>query len=103
MIQKRLLKISKPIMVLIFIWLLCPGMMAAQAIYEDVPQKINPKDRYLFFLHGQIVENKGVRPMSEKYGIYEYREILETFKKNGFNVISEAREKNTKSEQKNNE
>lgn len=75
-----------------FIW---PGLTAAQAIFGDVPQKIDPKERYLFFLHGQIVENKGIRPTSEKYGTYEYRKILETFKRKGFNVISEAREKNT--------
>ncbi|MFC2155061.1 alpha/beta hydrolase [Acidobacteriota bacterium] len=68
---------------------------AGQGIFKEVPQKIDPKGSYLFFLHGQIVENRGIRPTSKKYGTYEYRKILDAFKEKGFIVISEAREKNT--------
>jgi dienelactone hydrolase len=93
--HKKKLNITALMGVLVFFCFTGIGTAAAQAIREDVPPRINPKDRYLFFLHGQIVENKGARPTSEKYGIYEYRKILDTFKDEGFVVISEARQKKT--------
>jgi hypothetical protein len=46
-------------------------------------------------LHGRIIEDRGVRPTSEKYGIYEYERIVSTFTDSGFVVISEARAKDT--------
>jgi len=73
------------------------SMGNAQSISQDIPgtDKIDIKAKYLFYLHGRIIEEKGIRPFSEKYGVYEYEKILETFKNKGFFVISEAREKNT--------
>ena len=67
----------------------------AQGIFPALPDKIDTQARYLFYLHGAIVENKGLRPVSERYGVYEYEKILETFKARGFVVISEARQRNT--------
>jgi hypothetical protein len=67
----------------------------AQAIFPDVPDKIDTKARFLFYLHGRIVEIKGIRPISAKYGAYEYEKIIEALKNRGFVVISEARERNT--------
>ena len=67
----------------------------AQAIYEGVPEKIDVKAKYLFYLHGRIIEEMGIRPTSEKFGVYEYEEILDTLKNKGFIVISEARKRNT--------
>ncbi|HEX8129573.1 MAG TPA: alpha/beta hydrolase [Pyrinomonadaceae bacterium] len=63
--------------------------------FKDVPEKIDARARYLFYLHGRIVEDKGIRPVSERHGVYEYEKIVETFKGAGFNVISEARAKDT--------
>jgi hypothetical protein len=65
------------------------------SIHESVPSKIDPTSRYLFFLHGKIVEKKGVPASSKKYGDYEYKEMLQTFADDGFEVISEARSKGT--------
>jgi hypothetical protein len=67
----------------------------AQGIFPDVPDKIDRKARYMFYLHGRIIEMKGIRPTSEKYGVYEYEKILETLKDKGFIVISEARKPGT--------
>jgi hypothetical protein len=66
-----------------------------QSISQGVPDKIEKKAKYLFYLHGRIIEVKGIRPNSEKYGVYEYEKILETLKNKGFFVISEARKGNT--------
>ena len=67
----------------------------AQAIFPDTPDKIDTKAKFLFYLHGRIVEIKGIRPISEKYGAYEYEKIMEALKNRGFIVISEARGRNT--------
>ena len=65
----------------------------AGMILTDVPQKVDTKARYLFYLHGYIVEAGNTRPTSPRFGVYEYQQILETFKAHGFVVISEARKK----------
>jgi hypothetical protein len=64
-------------------------------IHAEVPASIDPEARYLFYLHGAIVERAGVRPTHPKLGIYEYRKILEIFAERGFVVISEARPADT--------
>ena len=68
-------------------------------ILKDIPRHIDTKGNYLFYLHGLIVENEGVRPTSPRFGVYEYQEILDTFKNKGFIVISEPRPKGTDPEQ----
>ncbi|MCG8603793.1 alpha/beta hydrolase [bacterium] len=65
------------------------------SLLKDIPKKIDVDAEYLFYLHGRIIEEQGVRPVSERYGVYEYQQILETFKSRGFTVISEARAKGT--------
>jgi Tol biopolymer transport system component len=52
---------------------------------------IDSKAKYLFYLHGKIVEDQGARAVSEKHGAYEYEKIVEGFRAEGFNVVSEAR------------
>jgi hypothetical protein len=69
----------------------------AQNTY-GVPQKIDTTARYLFYLHGRIVED-GRRPKSPQFGFYEYDQILETLRARGFVVISEQRTKGTEIEQ----
>ena len=64
---------------------------SALQILADVPASINPDARYLFYLHGAIIERAGVRPTHPEFGVYEYQEILEVFAERGFVVISEAR------------
>ncbi len=52
--------------------------------------------KYLFYLHGKIIEDQGIpRPRSERFGYYEYEKILETFRNRGFTVHSEMRPANT--------
>lgn len=59
------------------------------------PPTPDPSHRYLFYLHGMIVEMAGIRPKSEEHGYYEYELILQALADQGFVVISEVREKNT--------
>jgi Alpha/beta hydrolase len=48
--------------------------------------------RYVLYVHGRAVEEGGRRPET-RFGVYEYDAILETFRKAGFEVISEQRPK----------
>jgi hypothetical protein len=51
---------------------------------------------YLFYLHGRIVEDQGIHAFDSVngYGAYQYEDILNTFRKAGFTVLSEVRQKN---------
>ncbi len=68
-----------------------PPAEASPQISADVPAAIDLGARYLFYLHGAIIETQGVRPTHPRFGVYEYQEILEIFAGRGFVVISEAR------------
>jgi len=68
-----------------------PAENVTRRIFGEMPEEIDPSARYLFYLHGRIIEGKGVRPTHPKFGVYEYQEILEAFADFGFVVISEVR------------
>jgi hypothetical protein len=74
---------------------LTPAQGEQARVFKDVPEKIDARARYLFYLHGRIVEDRGIRPVSEQHGVYEYEKIVDAFKGAGFVVISEARAKDT--------
>ncbi|MDK2979772.1 MAG: hypothetical protein PWQ55_119 [Chloroflexota bacterium] len=61
------------------------------------PETIDSDARYLFYLHGKIIEDQGLPAVSDEYGEYQYVEILETFSGHGFTVISEVRPQDTDS------
>jgi peptidoglycan-N-acetylglucosamine deacetylase len=71
-----------------------PGGESAQpqgAIFNRVPDQINTGSKYVIYLHGRIVEEKGLRPTDSRYGTYEYQQILDALKSRSLVVISEAR------------
>ena len=53
--------------------------------------------KYVFYLHGRIVEEMGPNAVetSQGYGAYEYYNILDAFRKEHFTVLSEVRAKDT--------
>ena len=55
-----------------------------------------PGAKYLYYVHGRIIEEMGPEnAVSDKFGKYEYKKILNAFREDGFEVLSEARPKNT--------
>jgi acetyl esterase/lipase len=68
-----------------------PAQGPTGAIWADVPAQVRPDARYVIYLHGRIVEEKGRRPTDERFGIYEYQQILDTLAASGAEVISEQR------------
>jgi hypothetical protein len=80
---------------LVVLWAAVPALLRGQAIYEQVPEPVDPAAKYLIFLHGKIIEERGIpRPKHPGYGYYEYQLMLETFRDRGFTVISAMRPKN---------
>lgn len=79
----------------LFAFFLTIAFTNAQTITESVPAKVDRSRKYLIYLHGGIVQDLGAEAVSEDFGKYEYTEILQTFKDNGFNVISAVRPKGT--------
>jgi hypothetical protein len=61
------------------------------------PKSIVPTQRYLFYLHGKIIEDQGILAVSPDYGVYQYQAILEKLSSYGFVVLSEPRPKDTDS------
>lgn len=59
------------------------------------PSSIAPAGKYLFYLHGKIIEDQGIPAVSPDYGEYEYEAILKKLASYGYVVISEQRQKNT--------
>lgn len=67
--------------------------LAARAgrVHEDVPAAPDTKARWLFYLHGQIVEYQGRHAVSPEFGAYEYDAILNALAARGFEVVAEIR------------
>jgi hypothetical protein len=51
--------------------------------------------KYLFYLHGKIIEDKGVNAVSPHFGVYRYEAIIDSFREGNFIVMSEVRKSNT--------
>jgi hypothetical protein len=60
----------------------------------EFPSSIDPTKRYMFYLHGKILEDQGIPAVSPEFGKYQYEEILVTLQSYGFEIISEQRPKN---------
>ncbi|MEM1137671.1 MAG: alpha/beta hydrolase [Bacteroidota bacterium] len=74
--------------------LLYSNQLSAQDLIKDF-EKINKNDYFIFYLHGRIIEEQGINAVSDKFGAYKYEKILAAFESSGFQVLSEARKKNT--------
>lgn len=69
----------------------CIAIALLLTINISYAQTTAPK--YVFYLHGAIVQQQGENAVSSTYGKYMYRAIVDSLKKNGFTVISEVRPK----------
>lgn len=65
------------------------------AVLKDLPADIRLDARYLFYLHGAIIEEGELRPEHPRFGFYEYEAILDSLAAHGLVVISEARKAGT--------
>ncbi len=69
-------------------------LASAQSVSIFLPEKISSAEKYLFYLHGGVVTDKGnngITDAAPEWGPYEYLNILDSLKNRGYNVISENR------------
>lgn len=63
---------------------------------HEFPASIDPASRYMFYLHGKLIEDMGLPAISPDFGPYEYAAILKSLEGHGFVVISEQRPRATR-------
>jgi hypothetical protein len=61
-------------------------------VLEHAPESPDPTARYLFYLHGRIIEVQGPKAVSPDFGAYDYDGILQALAEAGFTVVAEVRE-----------
>lgn len=79
----------------LFLSLLLSLPAAAGEVLSEPPAEVGEGERYLFYMHGQIVENEGPRPTHPRWGLYDYPAVIQALAVDGITVISELREKGT--------
>lgn len=82
----------------LFLVICWAGAAYAQQDGFNVPGSFEPEKKYVFYLHGAIVQAQGENAVSPTYGKYMYRAILDSFRKQKFNIISEVRPGNATAE-----
>ena len=88
--MNRLLKLK------FLIFLIFPVYTFGQEVYTQLPSEINVSEKYVFYVHGLIVEGDNQTPEHPEYGIYDFPSIKEKiFEIGGFNLIAHHRPKDT--------
>ncbi len=67
----------------------------ATKIYEKFPEKIQANEKYVFYSHGFIVEGENPRPVSPRWGIYEFPKIKAALANEAYNLIAYHRPSKT--------
>jgi hypothetical protein len=68
------------------------GVLARQGgVYDRLPVATDVRARYVIYLHGRIIEDRGRRPTHATWGTYEYQQILDRLAADGLVVVSEHR------------
>jgi hypothetical protein len=79
---------------LLALMVLIPIGARAVEIYDQFPDSIHTTERYVIYSHGLIVEGSDPKPVSPKYGQYDFPAIKQSlFKDGGFNLIAYQRPK----------
>jgi hypothetical protein len=73
---------------------LIPIGARAVELYDRFPDSIHAGERYVVYSHGLIVEGDDPKPVSPKYGQYDFPAIKQAlFSEGGFNLIAYQRPK----------
>lgn len=79
---------------LIALFVVVPVSSRAVELYVQFPDSIHAGERYVIYSHGLIVEGDDPKPVSPKYGQYDFPAIKQAlFKQGGFNLIAYQRPK----------
>jgi hypothetical protein len=76
--------------------LLVPISSRAVEIHSRFPDTVHASERYVIYSHGLIVEGDDPKPISPKYGQYDFPAIKQIlFNSGGFNLIAYQRPKSS--------
>ena len=76
--------------------MLVPIGASAVELYDRFPDSIHAGERYVIYSHGFIVEGDDPKPVSPKYGQYDFPAIKQAlFNQGGFNLIAYQRPKSS--------
>jgi hypothetical protein len=76
------------------LFVVVPISSGAVEIYDQFPDSIHASERYVIYSHGMIVEGDDPKPISPKYGQYDFPAIKQAlFNGGGFNLIAYQRPK----------
>lgn len=64
-----------------------------QGVTPYITHPVDSNGKFLFYLHGGVVQQQGAKAVSAYYGAYDYHGILDTLASEGFHVVSEVRPK----------
>jgi hypothetical protein len=79
---------------LIALFVVVPVSSRAVELYVQFPDSIHAGERYVIYSHGLIVEGDDPKPVSPKYGQYDFPAIKQAlFNQGGFNLIAYHRPK----------
>jgi hypothetical protein len=75
---------------------LIPIGASAVEIYDQYPDSVHAGERYVIYSHGLIVEGNDPKPISPKYGQYDFPAIKQSlFSAGAFNLIAYQRPKSS--------
>jgi hypothetical protein len=74
--------------------LLFPVLCFSQSVSRFVPLRIDPSKKYVFYLHGRIVQEQE-NPVNKEYGLYDYPAIVKALQNSDYHLITERRAKGT--------
>jgi hypothetical protein len=74
--------------------LILPVIALSQSVSRFVPSKVDPSKKYVFYLHGRIVQEQE-NPVHQDYGLYDYPAIVKALQSPNYHLITERRAKGT--------
>jgi hypothetical protein len=63
----------------------------AGELFAHLPDNVNPSEKYVFYSHGYIVEGDDLKPIHEKWGVYNFPEIKEELLDSEYKLIATHR------------
>jgi len=70
-------------------------LLSVLLFFHVAAENMDPWHKYVFYLHGAIIEDGNLRPVHERYGLYDYPAIISSLSKYDFQLISEQRQPDT--------
>jgi pimeloyl-ACP methyl ester carboxylesterase len=92
---KKLLLLACTLAVLVSCTLVGDQESYPGEIFAALPETVDPHGRYVFYIHGKIIEDQGLGAVSEEFGPYEVDQILKYIADAGYDVIGEIRSRPT--------